>query len=235
MSSRGTILVVDDEDDILELVRYNLDRDGYSVVTVHTGEEALARARELLPAAIVLDLMLPEMDGLTVCKELKADTATAGVPILMLTAKSEDADVVAGLELGADDYLTKPFSPRVLSARLKAVLRRRGEARPKGATEQVRLGKLTLDPRRHQVWCGEHEVRLSATEFAILRFLASHPEWVYSRAQIIDAIHGTDYAVTERAVDVQVLGLRRKLGECGDCIRTVRGVGYRLDPGEAPE
>lgn len=230
MKAKETILVVDDEVDILELIRYNLVKEGYSVVAVETGEEALRRVNESLPDLVVLDLMLPGQDGLSVCKRLKSDAATAAVPILMLTAKSEDSDVVAGLELGADDYLTKPFSPRVLIARIRAVLRRRDERSEGTAVQTMRVGELAIDRNRHEVVCGNRKVDLSATEFAILWFLASHPKWVFSRTKIIDAIRGEDYAVTERAVDVQILGLRRKLGEYGSYIQTVRGVGYRLSP-----
>ena len=233
MKATDSVLVVDDEVDILELITYNLSKEGFEVIAVETGEAALEHARRNAPALIVLDLMLPGLDGLTVCKQLKREPATAGIPILMLTAKSEDSDVVAGLELGADDYLTKPFSPRVLVARIRAVLRRRAEqGAPNGhaGAQRIEAGSIVIDRNRHEVLCGGNEVTLSATEFAILWFLASHPSWVFSRTQIIDAIRGEDYAVTERAVDVQILGLRRKLGEYGRYVETVRGVGYRLNP-----
>jgi len=232
VKSKERILVVDDERDILELIRYNLEKEGYTVLAVETGEKALRQVGDSAPDLIVLDLMLPGLDGLSVCKRLKTGPATAAIPILMLTAKSEDSDVVAGLELGADDYLTKPFSPRVLVARIRAVLRRRNEQNGDGAPHSVKVGDLTMDRDRHEVHCGGRGVDLSATEFAILWFLASHPKWVFSRTKIIDAIRGEDYAVTERAVDVQILGLRRKLGNYGSYIQTVRGVGYRLNPEE---
>ncbi|MFP4011993.1 MAG: response regulator [Spirochaetaceae bacterium] len=233
MSATETILVVDDETDILELITYNLETHGYTVVTVQSGEEALRRVGNTEPDLIVLDLMLPGQDGLSVCKALKADPATAAIPILMLTAKSEDSDVVRGLELGADDYLTKPFSPKVLVARIRAILRRRSERGELGAAKSIRVGKLLIDRNRHEVRTDDgKKIDLSSTEFEILWFLASHPTWVFSRAKIIDAIRGEDYAVTERAVDVQILGLRRKLGTYGSYIQTVRGVGYRLSPSE---
>ncbi|MFP3959895.1 MAG: response regulator [Spirochaetaceae bacterium] len=233
MSPAETILVVDDETDILELITYNLETHGYTVVTVQSGEEALRRVNDTEPDLIVLDLMLPGQDGLSVCRALKADPATAAIPILMLTAKSEDSDVVRGLELGADDYLTKPFSPKVLVARIRAVLRRRSERGELGAAKSIRAGKLLIDRNRHEVRTDDgKKIDLSSTEFEILWFLASHPTWVFSRAKIIDAIRGEDYAVTERAVDVQILGLRRKLGTYGSYIQTVRGVGYRLSPSE---
>lgn len=231
MKTADSVLVVDDEVDILELIKYNLAKDGFEVVTVETGEAALEQVRKKPPALIVLDLMLPGLDGLTVCKQLKRHPSTAGIPILMLTAKSEDSDVVAGLELGADDYLTKPFSPRVLIARIRAVLRRHAEQNGQygqATPARIEAGPIVIDRNRHEVLCDGSEVTLSATEFAILWFLASHPSWVFSRTQIIDAIRGEDYAVTERAVDVQILGLRRKLGEYGRYVETVRGVGYRL-------
>ena len=225
--SRDLILVVDDEVDIQELIRYNLKKEGLSVYAVGTGEEALTAAEELRPGAIVLDLMLPGIDGVQVCNRLKRQESTKTIPIVMLTAKSEDADVVAGLETGADDYITKPFSPRVLVARLRAVLRR---AETGGRADESRLSAhgVSMDLSKHEVRCGEREVHLSATEFAILQFLMRNPGWVFSRDKIIDAVRGKDYPVTERSVDVQILGLRKKLGAHGALIETVRGVGYRF-------
>ncbi len=225
--SRDLILVVDDEVDIQELIRYNLKKEGLSVYAVGTGEEALTAAEELRPGAIVLDLMLPGMDGVQVCNRLKRQESTKTIPVVMLTAKSEDADVVAGLETGADDYITKPFSPRVLVARLRAVLRRTETG---GRTDESRLSAhgVFMDLSKHEVKCGDREVHLSATEFAILQFLMRNPGWVFSRDKIIDAVRGKDYPVTERSVDVQILGLRKKLDEYGSLIETVRGVGYRF-------
>lgn len=225
--SAQTILVVDDEVDILELVRYNLQKDGFSVHTVGTGEEALTAAQELLPAAIVLDVMLPGIDGVQVCNRLKKDERTQDIPVIMLTAKTEEADMIAGLETGADDYITKPFSPKVLLARLKAVMRRT-EAAATPSSGTLTVHGVTLDISRHEVYCEERQIDLSATEFAILGFLMTNPGWVFSRTQIIDAIHGKDYPVTERSVDVQILGLRKKLDSCGRLVETVRGVGYRF-------
>lgn len=224
----GRILVVDDERDILELISFNLEKEGFAVEKVRSGEEALTSARTEPPAAIVLDLMLPGVDGLSVCKRLKADENTRAVPIIMLTAKSEDSDVVAGLEIGADDYVTKPFSPRVLLARLRAALRRASDGLPEDEEGRIRVGDVTIDVSRHEVMLGEERIGLSATEFAILEFLARNPGWVFSRDKIIDAVKGKDYPVTERSVDVQILGIRRKLRESGKMIETVRGVGYRL-------
>ncbi len=223
------ILVVDDEDDILELISYNLEKEGYIVESVKTGERALSTAQTRVPDAVILDLMLPGLDGVEVCRRLKADAKTRHVPVVMLTAKSEDTDVVSGLEVGADDYVTKPFSPKVLIARLRAVLRRAREAGDDSAPDPtIRVHDLEIDIQRHTVRCAGVPIELSATEFAVLEILARNAGWVYSRAKIIDAVKGSDYPVTERSVDVQILGLRRKLGRHGDMIETVRGVGYRF-------
>ncbi len=220
------ILVVDDEVDIQELIRYNLEREGFRAVCVATGEEALESAASLGPDLIILDLMLPGIGGLDVCRILKNDSKTAAVPILMLTARSEEPDMVVGLELGADDYITKPFSPRVLVARVKAVLRRISAAE-ESPEDVIRVHDLVIDPGRREVLLAGEPLDLTFTEFQILRFLAGRPGWVFSRAQIIDAVRGTYYAVTDRAVDVQIAGLRKKLGPAGGAIETVRGVGYR--------
>jgi two-component system phosphate regulon response regulator PhoB len=220
------ILVVDDEEDVLELVRYNLDRSGYQVETATSGEEALAKARRKLPDLVILDLMLPGMDGLEVCKKLKNDVKTEGLPIIVLTAKGEETDVVTGLELGADDYVTKPFSPKVLIARVRRILRRavsRDTEKP-----PIRIGDLVMDPGRREVLVKGKRVNLTFTEFNILYALARRPGMVFTRYQIVDAVHGDDYPVTDRAVDVQIVSLRKKLGSCGSYIETVRGVGYRF-------
>ena len=171
--------------------------------------------------------MLPGMDGLTVCRELKQDARTREIPIIILTAKGEEADIVAGLELGADDYVTKPFSPRVFLARLRAVLRRR-QAEPAPASDSLELHEMTIHPGRHEVLVQGRPVDLTATEFRLLHFLARRPGWVFTRAQIVQGVQGEDYAVSDRAVDVQIVGLRKKLGAAGQYIETVRGVGYRL-------
>ena len=225
--SRERILVVDDEEDLLELVNYNLSREGYRVETVATGEAALAAARRHLPDLIVLDLLLPNVDGLEVCRLLKSDPQTKAIPVIMLTAKSEESDMVTGLELGADDYMTKPFSPRVLLARIKAMLRRK--AKPSANDEDaIRVRELLIHPGRHEVMIDGKPLDLTFTEFRLLQFLAKKPGWAYSRAQIVDAVKGEDYPVTERSVDVQVAGLRKKLGNFGHYVETVRGVGYRF-------
>ena len=231
MVAKETVLVVDDERDILELVKYNLDKEGYQVTVVATGEDALVATRTKLPDIVILDLMLPGVDGLEVCRRLKADPKTRGIPIVMLTAKGEEADVVTGLELGAADYVTKPFSPRVLTARVRAVLRRGDAVEDAAATTRVK--DLTIHPGRHQVTVNDKPVELTATEFRIMVFLAKRPGWVFTRQQIVDAAQGddvfvTDRFVTDRSVDVHIVSLRRKLGACGAYIETVRGVGYRL-------
>jgi two-component system phosphate regulon response regulator PhoB len=227
--ARERVLVVDDERDILELIDYNLSREGFEVKAVETGEDALRFARDTQPDVIILDLMLPGMNGIEVCKRLKAGDATAGIPVLMLTAKSSAQDVVNGLETGADDYVTKPFSPSVLVARLRALLRRAHQnAATPHRNPQIHVHDIVIDISRHEVYAGDQSVSLSATEFAVLEFLARNPGWVFSRTKIIDAVKGKDYPVTERSVDVQILGLRKKLGEHGKHIETVRGVGYRL-------
>lgn len=220
------ILIVDDEEDVLELVRYNLDRSGYQVQTASSGEEALTKARKKLPDLVILDLMLPGIDGLEVCRQLKRDAKTDHIPIIMLTAKGEEADIVTGLELGADDYVTKPFSPKVLNARVRRILHRAASRDLEQPPMKTR--DLTIDPGRREVLVKGKSVSLTFTEFNILYALAKRPGLVLSRYQIIDSIHGDDYLVTDRAVDVQIVSLRRKLGPCGTYIETVRGVGYRF-------
>jgi two-component system alkaline phosphatase synthesis response regulator PhoP len=221
------ILVVDDEENIRELVRYNLAREGYQVTTVGSGEEALKQASSKLPDLIVLDLMLPGMDGFAVCRQLKSDPRTAHIPIVMLTVKGEESDIVVGLELGADDYITKPFSPKVLLARLKAILRRR-EKEPVGESDVMTIGDLMIHPGRHEVLVQGKPVKLTSTEFRILHLMARKPGWVFTRYQIVDAARGDNIAVTARSVDFHITSLRRKLGPCSDYIETVWGVGYRF-------
>jgi two-component system, OmpR family, alkaline phosphatase synthesis response regulator PhoP len=225
--AKETILVVDDEEDILELIRFHLSREGYGVVVAASGEEGLQMARRNRTDLIILDLMLPGMDGLEVARSLKMEPKTRSVPILMLTAKGEDADIVAGLEIGADDYVTKPFSPRVLLARVKTVLRR-GAAESIKEDQSISIHELEIDPGRRLVMAGGTPLELTFTEFQLLSLLARRPGWVFTRTQIVDAVRGGDYPVTDRSVDVQVVGLRKKLGLYGTYIETVRGVGYRF-------
>jgi two-component system alkaline phosphatase synthesis response regulator PhoP len=225
--AKERILVVDDEEDILELVRFNLAREGYDLVCTMSGEEALEMARKEHPDLLVLDLMLPGIDGLEVAKILKNDVKTKDIPIIMLTAKGEEADIVTGLELGADDYVTKPFSPRVLVARVRAALRRKVKDLPEEESS-VKIHNLEIHQGRREVLVDGKQVQLTFTEFAILNFLARRPGWVFTRFQIVDAVRGDDYPVTDRSVDVQIVGLRKKLGPAGKYIETVRGVGYRF-------
>lgn len=221
------ILVVEDEDDIRELVRFNLESNGYQVEAVATGEEALGSVHATPPDLVVLDLMLPGVDGLDVCRQIRADDRTSGIAIVMLTAKGEESDIIVGLELGADDYLTKPFSPKVLLARVRAVLRRR-KVPQVGGDEITRIHGMVIHPGRHEVLVEEERVPLTATEFKILHLLARRPGWVFPRSSIVDAVHGDGHPVTDRSIDVQLVGLRKKLGTAGDLIETVRGVGYRF-------
>lgn len=224
---KESVLIVEDEEDILELVKYHLSREGYQVYTAMSGEEALKVVKKKLPDLMVLDLMLPEIDGLEVCRRLKSNPDTDRIAVVMLTAKGEEADVVAGLELGADDYIAKPFSPRVLLARIRAVIRRRQQQQP-GKGDTISIHNLVIHPGRHEVLIDGAPAPLTHTEFKVLHYLARRPGWVFTRYQIVDNVHGEDYAVTERSVDVQVVGLRKKLGTAGELIETVRGVGYRF-------
>ena len=225
--ARELILTVEDDEDIQELIRYNLTQEGYRVLVAGTGEEALKVARSKKPDLILLDIMLPGMDGLEVCRLLSAQDETQAIPIVMLSAKGEEADVVTGLQVGADDYITKPFSPRVLLARIKVVLRRQSREMETGE-QSLKIGDIQIHPGRRDVHVKGKPVDLTYTEFGILHFLARHPGWVYTREQIVDAVHGDDYPVTDRSIDVQMVNLRRKLGSAGDSIETVRGVGYRF-------
>ncbi len=221
------ILVVEDEEDIQELITYNLKKEKYKVQEASSGEEAIEYVSVKTPDLILLDLMLPGIDGFEVCRRLKMDETFREIPIVILTSKGEESDIVAGLELGANDYIVKPFSPRVLIARIRAVLRRESRA-DASADEVIKRGELIIDIARHQVTLNSRPIPLTSTEFRILHFLSSHPGWVYSRDQIVNAIHQTDFAVTARAIDVQIVGLRKKLGNKDEFIETVRGVGYRF-------
>ncbi|MCF8146765.1 MAG: response regulator [Deltaproteobacteria bacterium] len=225
--SKKQILVVDDEEDILELISFNLTKEGYDVICTPTGEKALDVIGTERPDLVVLDLMLPGINGLEVAKALRNDPGIRDIPIVMLTAKGEESDIVAGLELGADDYVTKPFSPRILAARVKAVLRRKS-ADLSDESEVVKIHKLVIHPGRREVLVDQQPVTLTFTEFGILSYLAHRPGWVFTRSQIVDQVKGSEYFVTDRSVDVQIVGLRRKLGSAGSYIETVRGVGYRL-------
>ncbi|MCB2199257.1 response regulator transcription factor [bacterium] len=227
--AREHILIVEDEEDIRELMRYNLSREGYTVTEAGTGEKGIRLAREKKPELVILDLMLPGIDGLEVCRTLRNDDALKSLAIVIVTAKGEEPDIVTGLELGADDYVTKPFSPRVLIARVRAVLRRKA-GEETNATEDsiIQREGMKIHPGRHEVIIDNDPVDLTYTEFKILHLLARRPGWVFTRYQIVDAVRGEDHPVSDRSVDVQIVGLRKKLGRYADLIETVRGVGYRF-------
>jgi len=225
--NRPRIMVIEDEEDILELISYNLEQAGFDTTGVTSGEDGLAKVRKGNVDLLVLDLMLPGMSGLEVCRRLRSEEPTRAIPIVIVSAKGEEADIVAGLDAGADDYVSKPFSPKILLARVRAMLRRR-ESRPPDEDAVVRVHELMLDPSRFRAEIGRVPVQLTAGEFRLLHFLARHPGWVFTRYQIVNGVRGEDYVVTDRAVDVQITGLRKKLGVRADYIETVRGVGYRF-------
>ncbi|MBN1764761.1 MAG: response regulator transcription factor [Sedimentisphaerales bacterium] len=221
------IVLVDDEDAILELLTYNFSRQGYEVFCAETGREALRLIDSRKPEIIILDLMLPDIDGLEICKQLKRNPRTEQIPIVMLTAKGEEADIVTGLELGADDYVTKPFSFKVLASRVRNILnRRKNYANVEG--DEIQIYDLTINPSRHEVLLAGKPINLTHTEFRILQMLTRRPGLVFTRYQIVDAIHGSEYAVTDRTIDVQVASIRKKLKSYSRYIETVRNVGYRF-------
>ena len=227
--AEGLVLVIDDEKDLLELVRYNLEKEGYQIRTAQDGEAGLEATARELPDIVIVDLMLPGIDGLDVCRRLRADQRTARTPIIMLTAKSTETDRVVGLEMGADDYITKPFSPRELAARIKAVLRRvSSQQTPAPQSRIIRRGSLTIDLERRGVRCGKESIDLTATEFRLLQILARYAGRVYTRSELIEGALGKEIAVVDRTIDVHITSLRRKLGAYGDRIETVRGFGYRF-------
>ncbi len=222
------IYIIEDEQDISELMRFNLALEGYSVETFGTGEEGF-RALELKqPDLVLLDIMLPGMSGLEICKRAKENAKTKATPIIMVTARGEESDIVRGLELGADDYVTKPFSPKVLSARVEAVLRRAQKSSTAASQDVIRHGAIEINIGRVEAAANGERLDLTQSEFRILQFLAQRPGWVYTRTQIVEAIRGENYAVTDRTIDFQMVGLRKKLGDHGHLIETVRGVGYRF-------
>ncbi len=226
--SKERILIVDDEEDIVELVRYNLEKEGYETLVAFSGEEALALALKEMPDLVVLDLMLPGIDGLEVTRQIRNSEKIVALPIVMLTAKGEETDIVTGLELGANDYVSKPFSPRELIARIRGILRRRRKGDEGVSPGITTAGSLVIDHGRHRVTVDKKNLELTFSEFQVVSFLAAKMGWVFTRGQIVDAVHGENYAVTERSVDVIIAGLRKKLGACATSIETVRGVGYRF-------
>lgn len=225
------ILIVDDEEDILELIEFNLVREGYRVTGVLTGEDAIKTIQKEKIDLMVLDLMLPGIDGFEVTKQIKNNPGIPDVPIIILSAKGEEADVVTGLELGADDYVSKPFSPKILIARVRSLLRRKTSSKtkePEKQPQQINIFGIMIDPIRYKVEVDGRNIDLTYSEFNILYFLSRRPGWVFTRYQIVDAVRGENYSVTERSVDVQIVGLRKKLGDHGKTIETVRGIGYRF-------
>ena len=226
--AKQKVLVIEDEPDILEVIQYNLEREGHKVIACRNGEQGLSRIRTDNPDLVILDLMLPGMDGVEVCRQVKADPITRAIPIIMVTAKSEESDIVLGLGIGADDYLGKPFSPRELIARVKVVLRRGPLREQSGGGERVVRGSLTIDLGRHEAHIAEQPIVLTPTEMRLLHFLASHPGRVFPRAHLLSRVIGEDALVTDRNIDVHVRALRQKLGDQQDLIQTVRGVGYRF-------
>jgi two-component system phosphate regulon response regulator PhoB len=225
--AKESILIVEDDRDIRELIDYNLSKEGFKTTCVASGEAAIKTTKSMTFDICLLDLMLPDLDGLEVCKTFKKDPRLAIMPIIMVTAKGEESDIVIGLEMGADDYITKPFSPKVLIARIKTVLKRK-KIPLSDENIPIKIGDILIHPGRREVTIKGSGIDLTFTEFQLLRFLASKPGWVFTRYQIVDAIKGDDYAVTDRSVDVQIVGLRKKLGDYGKLIETIRGVGYRF-------
>lgn len=221
------ILIIEDEKDIAELISYNLENEGFKVVCVRTGEDGINRVHSDNPDLILLDIMLPGMNGLDVCRTLRADDKTRHISIIMLTAKDEDIDIITGLEVGANDYITKPFSPKVLIARIRALLRR-PDKDESADRNRISYNEMVIDPGRHQVSIFGKPIQLTMTEYQILAILVKRPGWVYTRAQLIDNLREGHQVITDRAIDVQIVNLRKKLGSYSEYIETVRGIGYRM-------
>ena len=232
MLDSKNILVVEDDSDIRELISFNLKNEGHQVFEANDGEVGIDKARKKLPDLILLDLMLPGIQGLDVCRIIKSDQETKEIPIIMVTALGQEEDIVKGLETGADDYITKPFSIKVLIARVNAVLKRSIEV-GEDKSKDILINGINIKTRSREVWVNKNPINdLTFSEFQILYLLAGHPGWVFTRYQIIDKIRGDNYPVTDRSVDFQIVGLRKKLGDAGKLIKTVRGVGYRFTPDE---
>ena len=228
--NKKLILVIEDEPDIAELLEYNLKTAGYNVTKANNGKSGLKKAKKLKPDLILLDLMLPGIQGLDVCRIIKSDSETKSIFVIMLTALGQEQDIVKGLETGADDYILKPFSIKVLRARIKSVLRRQSADIDQ---EVVEINEVRIYPRTREVIVGDTKLNLTFTEFQILHLMLSHPGWVFTRYQIINKIRGDNYPITDRSVDFQIVGLRKKMREYGKMIETVRGVGYRFHPNES--
>ena len=225
--SRAKVVIIEDEPDIIEVMSYNLKREGYQVSASRRGDEGLNLVRNQSPALVLLDLMLPGTDGLSICQQLKADPITRDIPIIIVSAKGEESDVVIGLGLGADDYIAKPFSPRELLARVKAVLRR-GPVREDQQKERIQIKDLMIDTTRHEVVIAGVQVKLAATEFKLLFQLASQPGRAFSREQLLNRVVGEGVIVVDRNIDVHIRSVRKKLGVLSHMVQTIRGVGYRF-------
>ena len=223
--SKSTVLVIEDDTDLRELIEYNLKTAGFNLLSAEDGEIGLAIAIDKNPDIIVLDIMLPGMDGLTVCRRLRENEKSQNTPIVMLTAKSEESDIVIGLELGADDYMTKPFSPKELVARVKAVLRRGHTTNDK--PRKIQAGPLSIDLEKHEVRINSEEIKLTLAEFNLLKMLVSRPGRVFTREQLIESVSGADTFVIDRNIDVHIRALRKKIGTHRDSILTIRGIGYK--------
>ncbi len=222
------VLIIEDDKDIAELVAYNLQMEKIPSESCATGADGLAKARRNPPNLVILDLMLPDIGGLEVCKALKGDPKTAKIPVLILTAKGEEVDRIVGFEVGADDYLAKPFSPRELVLRVKAILRRIREKEAISKAESLSFGLLKVDPAKFQTKVGDKEVRLTAIEFKLLKYLMTNKGRVATRDMLLDQVWGYEAALTTRTVDTHIKRLREKLGKAGDYIETIRGIGYRF-------
>jgi len=219
------ILIIEDDQDIVEMLEYNLREEGYDTFSALNGKDGVALAKKEQPNLIILDIMLPILDGFEVCRMLKSDEIAAQIPVIILSAKSQETDKIVGLELGADDYMTKPFSPRELIARIRAILRRGKEQR---SERRIQRGDIVIDSTRHRVQVGADDISLTFTEFKLLEFMARRPGVVFSRAQILDAVSGEETMVYDRTVDAHIKSLRHKLGPAKDYIETIRGAGYRF-------
>lgn len=222
------VLIIEDEPEIASLIEFHVAREGHRTRIVSRGRDALAAAKQDKPRLIILDIMLPDLDGLEICRRLKHDESTRQIPVVFVSAKGEEADVVTGLELGADDYITKPFSPRVLVARIRTVLRRVEGAADSSQMITLVDGRLAIDQARHEVRIDGELVKLTLTQHRILEYLAKKPGFVRTRQQIVNAVHGDDAVLSSRAVDVHIVSLRQQMGDLGKLVKTVRGVGYRI-------
>ena len=232
METKATILIIEDDPEIQDMLSFSMAREGWKLIQVKTGEEGIDSLHKNAVNCVLLDIMLPGIDGLRLLKKIKESDKSRNVPVIIATARGEESDIITGLELGADDYVVKPYSPKVLIARIRANLRRQEEKGSGGQQRVLQQEGISLDADRHAAFLDGKPLDLFATEFALLQLFLSHPDIVFTRSQIINAIRGPDYPVTDRSVDVQILGLRKKLAEAGDLIETIRGVGYRLKTSE---